>query len=443
MGENANGPLDGKNHLGVVNAITLAIAQSIELNIVLDTALEKVMEVFGVDSGGIYLVDFATGRLKLATQKGLTPGFLAEKSDIPPGSGCAGWAVDRNEIFAAYAKPEASYICEDAERLMGIDCLLASPISTKTGIQGVLELFAPTSRRLTNEEAKLIKVISDQIGIAVENSRLYEESRRNVLKLTELQEELAATNRRLTAHLTQEVHIAEMLQKSLLPRKLPHVPGVRISTRLISATAAADVGGDFYDFIECVESGKLAIVVGDVCGSGIEAATLTGMTKNTIRAFAFEDTDVSSILVRTNRVLCAQADASKFVAIFLGLLDVESRELEYCVGGQPLPLLYRDGRVVEFESGSMPLGVEPEALYNPSKMALEEGDSIFLFTDGLIEARQGSKLFGVESAKTIIKSEPTASLDTILDDLLTAARTFAGGSLRDDVVLVGMRFEGW
>ena len=233
-----------------------------------------------------------------------------------------------------------------------------------------------------------------------------------------------------------------MLQKSLLPRKLPHVPGVRLSTRLISATAAADVGGDFYDFIECPGSGKLAIVVGDVCGSGIEAATLTGMTKNTIRAFAFEDPDVSSILARTNRVLYAQADASKFVAIFLGLLDIDSRELEYCVGGQPLPLLCRDGRVTEFEPGSMPLGVEPEVPYSPSKIALKEGDSIFLFTDGLIEARQGPKLLGVEAVKTIIHSEPTASLDTILDDLLAAARTFGGGTLRDDVALVGMRFEG-
>ncbi len=439
MTEISDSPFVDKNHLNVVNAITLAIAQSIELSAVLDTALDKVMEAFEVESGGIYLADSVTGRLKLQTQKGLTPGFIAEKADVPPGAGCAGWAVDRNEIFAAYDQPEASYICEDANRLMGLDCLLASPISTKSGVQGVLELFAPSSRRLTNEEAKLIQVISDQIGIAIENSRLHEESRQNVLKLTELQRELAATNRKLTAHLSQEVHIAEMLQKSLLPRKLPNVPGVGISTRLISATAAADVGGDFYDFIECEGSGKLAIVIGDVCGSGIEAATLTGMAKNTIRAFSFENADVESILTRTNRVLYAQADTSKFVAIFLGLLDLGSRELEYCVGGQPLPLLCRGGRVTEFEPGSMPLGVDPAVPYKPSRISLTEGDSIFFFTDGLIEARQGPELFGTEAVQKIIESEPQASLDNLLDDMLSAARTFGGGALRDDVAMIGMR----
>ncbi len=442
MGETTDGPLDKKNHLAIVNTIMLAIAQSIELSVVLDTALHEVMQAFGVHSGGIYLIDFETARLKLVSQEGLTPGFMAEKSEVSPGSGCAGWAIDRNEIFSAYGRPEASYICEDAERLMGIDCLLASPIATKSGVQGVLELFAPVSRRLTADEAELIKVISDQIGIAVENSRLFDESERNVLKLTELQRELAASNRKLTAHLTQEVHIAEMLQKSLLPRQLPQISGIEISTRLISATAAADVGGDFYDFIDDKKSSRLSILVGDVCGSGIEAATLTGMAKHVIRAFSFEDPGVSSALTRANRVICEQADPFKFVAIFMGTLELESRRLEYCVAGQPVPLIERDGQVTELVSGAMPLGVDPKAAFDVEETTLSDGDTLFLFTDGLIEAREGTTLFGLESVKQIIGGAAGESLDTVLDKLLAAARAFGGGRLRDDVALVGIRFGG-
>ncbi len=441
MGETSDGALTEKNQLNIINAVTIAIARSLELDVVLETALEKVMEAFDVDSGGIYLVDSASGRLKLAASKGLTPAFKAEKSDVPPGIGCAGWAIDRGEIFAAFGTPEASFICEDAERLMGIDCLLAGPITTKSGVQGVIELFAPTSRRLTEVEASLIKVISDQIGIAIENARLYEESRGNVLKLTELQRELAATNRKLAAHLTQEVHIVEMLQKSLLPRKLPRTPGIQIATRLISATEAADVGGDFYDFIEPVEGGKIAVVVGDVCGSGIEAATLTGSTKSTIRAFAFEDPHVSSTLCRANKVLYAQADPAKFVAIFFGWLNLDTRELEYCCAGQPLPLIHRDGRIIELESGSMPLGVDPSASYNTSRIALNPGDTLVMFTDGLIEARQGAELFGAESVKEIILANEAKSLDGLIDTLLAAAKEFGGGTLRDDVAVVSMRFK--
>lgn len=442
MTDNPKGSLPEKEQLNVINAITFAVAQSIELDTVLNTALEKVMELFDVDHGGIYLVDFDSGRLKLAASHGLTAGFLAEKSDVPPGSGCAGWAVDSRQIFAAFEKPEAGYVCRDAERLMGIDCLFASPLVTKTGVQGVIELFAPASRRLTADEASLVKVISDQIGIAVENARLFDESRLNVLKLTQLQKELAISNRRLAAHLTQELHIAEMLQKSLLPRKLPRIPGIEIATRLISATAAADVGGDFYDFIESDESPRLAVVVGDVCGSGIEAATLTGITKSTLRAFVFEKPEVASALERSNRVLHTQADPAKFVAIFLGFLDPATLELEYCVAGQPVPQVLRDGRIIELRSGSMPLGVERDAVYEKATFQLERNDTLVMFTDGLIEARRDANLFGFENVQRIIREHAEDSLDNLVDRLLVEAREFGGGSLRDDVAVVAMRFKG-
>ncbi len=435
------GVLDEKSKLRTINDVAIAVAQSIELDVVLRTALDKVMEAFKVSSGGIYLVDFKTDRLVLKTFRGLTPGFVTEKSNIPPGSGCAGWAVDHNEVFSAFGRPEAGFICEDAERLMGIDCLVASPIATKRRVHGVIELFAPTSRRLSEDEAGLINIISDQIGIAVENARLYEESRENVLKLTELQEQLETANKRLRAHLTQEAHIAEILQKSLLPRHLPELAGAEIAARLVSATAAADVGGDFYDFID-FNDGRLAIIVGDVSGSGIEASTLTGTTKNTLRAFAFEDKDLASVISRTNQVIHSQTDPSKFVALFMGFLERGTGRLDYCTAGQPNPVIARaDGTLVELESGSTALGVDKDARYRSFTFDMTELDTLLVFTDGLIEARRQNEFFGEESIKRKLLEKFNSPAQEIVDSILSAAREFSGDKLRDDVALVALRLR--
>jgi serine phosphatase RsbU (regulator of sigma subunit) len=440
MSEPSDGRLTEKEQLNIINTVAVAVAQSIELDKVLSIALEKVMEAFHVQNGCIYLYDSDTGRLKVAVSRGLTKEFMKAKSDLPLGSGCAGWAFDKGELFAAFGTPEAGYICADAEQLMGLDCLLASPIMTKTGAQGVIELFAPTSRRLTGTEASLIKVIGDQVAIAVEHARLYEESRQNVDKLTELQKKLAESNRLLTARLGREARVAKMLQKGLLPRTLPHLPGIRIAARLVSATEAADIGGDFYDFIEC-DRGRSAIVVGDACGSGIEAATLTGITKSTIRAFSIQKPETSYIMSWSNRVLYQQADPSKFVAIFLGLLDPETRELEYCVAGQPSPLIYRRGRILELEPGSLPLAVDLDESYKTNNIKLEPGDTLVMFTDGLIEARRGRRLFGTDSVKEFIKANGEMNLNDLVKELLSASKEFGGGRFRDDVALIAMRFK--
>ncbi|MCK4268200.1 MAG: SpoIIE family protein phosphatase [Actinomycetia bacterium] len=429
-------------NLKIINEVAISVAQSIELKTVLLVALDKVMEAFNVTSGGIYLQDLKTNLLILEVHHGLSPAFIAEKSTVAPGGGCAGWAIDHNELFSAHGRPETGFICEDSDRLMGIDCLVASPIATKRRVHGVIELFAPVSRRLSEDEAHLIKVISNQIGMAVDNARLYEESRENVAQLTELQLELAATNKRLKSHLSQESHIAEILQKSLLPRKIPKMPGIAIAARLISATQAADVGGDFYDFME-LRKDKFAIILGDVCGSGIDVATLTGMAKNTIRAFAWEDQDVAQILNKANRVICAQTDPSKFVALFFGIIDLDRQKLDYCVAGQPKPFLARSGQIEQLNGKSMlALGVDENSDYQSSSLDLQKDDTLLAFTDGLIEARKGSELFSETRILEIMEKKLSSSLDVLVDSVITAARDFGGGTLRDDVAIISLRVLG-
>ena len=269
--------------LAAINSVATAVGRSLELDDVLRIALDTVVELFGVNSGGIYLVDKPGGRLKLHTYKNLTKPFLKEKAAVSWGEGCAGQAATSGELYAAFASPGKAFVCKDSERLMGLDCLVAVPLKSKGNVLGVLELFAPTSRRLTEREARVINSIAGQIGVAVDNAILYQQSQATIRRLTALQKELTKVNRKLEAHLREESYIARTLQQSLLPAEIPEVEGLDLGTFYASATRSASVGGDFYDVFPM--SDKLVCMVGDVCGKGIEVASQAAAVKYSIRSY--------------------------------------------------------------------------------------------------------------------------------------------------------------
>lgn len=435
----ARNKLSQKEKLTILNEISNKVNSSIELEVVLQTALLKVLEVFQVPAGGIYLLDKQSHQLQLKVWRNLNNAFLSEKTQVPLGAGCAGWAALNQELFAAREHlDEAKFVCEDSERLMGIDCLVAAPIKAKNQVLGVIELFAPVSRRLTADEEEMINLISDQIGIAIENAQLYSDLRNYIVKLKKLQIDLEATNKELQAHLNREAYIAETLQKSLLPRKIPQLNGFSLAARHLSATVAANVGGDFYDFIE-LSQGKLALVLGDVCGSGIEAATMTSLAKNTIRAFALEDPTPKKVLKRANEAIFKQTDPNKFIALFYGLLDAQNHKLIYVNAGQPEPFLISQGKVKPLARGNLALGVIQDVNYSQQQINLNEADLLFLYTDGLIEARVNHDLFGEQRLINLLKDQSSLPLDELINNVLSTVRQFCQGNLQDDVAILTLR----
>lgn len=431
--------LSEKQKLAILNEIANKVNSSIELEVVLQTALLKVLEVFQVQAGGIYLLNKRTNQLELSVWRNLSNAFLSKKSSVKIGSGCAGWAALHQEVFAAREHlDEARFVCEDSEQLMGIDCLVAAPIKAKNQVLGVIELFAPVSRRLTADEEEMIQLISDHIGIAIENAQLYSDLRNYIVKLKKLQIDLEEANKELQAHLHREAYIAETLQKSLLPQKLPQINGYALASRHLSATVAANVGGDFYDFLE-FSSEKLGFVVGDVCGSGIEAATMTSLAKNTIRAFALEDPTPKKVLKRANQAIYKQTDPNKFVALFYGLLNCHTGKLTYVNAGQPGPFLVSHGQVKSLTKGNLALGVLPSVDYVQSQISLNKGDLLFVYTDGLVEARVNHHLFGEQRLTGLLKDQGSLPPEELINNILQAAREFAQGNLRDDIAVLALR----
>lgn len=424
--------------LAIHEIIAATTTQTLDLDKILDTALEKIMDFLGVKNGGIYLLDFQTNQLVLRRYKKLTDDFIKEKSRVSMGEGCTGIAAKTGEIYCAFGMPEKQFLCEDAERLMGIDCFVAAPIMIKGKAIGVIELFAPTARRITKTEALIITSIANQIGIAIENAKLYQQASQNVTKLSSLKEELETANKELREHLDREAYIARTLQRGLIPIELPRLANYDVATRYISATEAASIGGDFYDFIP-FENKSIGIVVGDVSGSGVETTTLSSMVKNTLRAFAFENPSPCNVIARTNSVIYKEAPLDKFASVFYALLEPSTGKLTYTNAGHPLPFVIKAKRqaVEQLKFCTSALALTYQLSCPEFEINLSEGDYFIAYTDGLTEAKHNHELFGDERLTDFLSKPWNAtSSEEIADEILNAVQSFSGGFFVDDATLV-------
>ena len=259
------------------------------------------------------------------------------------------------------------------------------------------------------------------------------ESKRTVQALLESEEKyraLAEENERLYR---QQLTIADNLQLALL--NIPEEIGrVRLGHLYRSATETAKVGGDFYDVFE-VRDGKVAVLIGDVSGHGIEAARVASLTKDVIHAFAHQTLRPQEALKRTNKLL-REKSLPGFVTVFLGVLDPDSGMLHFASAGHPETLLRRaEGQIEVLGDGSLPLGVVDEVLWKMGKTTLEPGDLVLLYTDGVTEARHDGQFFGQEGLMALLRRKRVSakSLPQLIVDRVLA---FSGGVLRDDLAIL-------
>jgi PAS domain S-box-containing protein len=247
---------------------------------------------------------------------------------------------------------------------------------------------------------------------------------------------LAQENERLYR---QQLDIAEKLQVSLL--NIPSEIGrVRVGHLYRSATEAARVGGDFYDVFE-VKGGLVCVLVGDVAGHGIEAARTATLVKDVIHAFAYQSVRPQEVLRRTNALL-VEKDLPGFVTLFLGILDSDTGEFRYASAGHPSTFLRRaTGEIQLLGAGSAPLGIHPEASWKAGGVALEAGDLLLLYTDGVIEARRNGEFFGEKRLETLLKRK-RISAERLPHVVLDQVLAFSGGSLSDDVAVLALSLTG-
>jgi GAF domain-containing protein len=233
-----------------------------------------------------------------------------------------------------------------------------------------------------------------------------------------------------------ERQVAETLQRSMLPDRLPDIPGVQLAARYVPGTAGMEVGGDWFDAMP-LENGRLGLAVGDVVGKGVRAASTMGQLRNALRAFALDQLRPDTTVGRLNALVDTYTDVPFATLVYL-TLDPDRRVCRYTTAGHLPPLVLRpDGTVERLEGGrSLPLGVDSDVEFAQSTAELEPGAAVVLYTDGLVERPGESLEDGLRRLEASLRgTEATALGPGALADRVLAA-LLAGSDPRDDVALL-------
>jgi len=415
LGERLAQALDSERQstqqLTALYEISRSFAQSLSLTTTLNAVTSTIVEVLDVDAAVIRVPDergdqFVPRAVHVVESRLVDPvrTILERPQPRPP---------RRTEPLLLDART--------AQKLGGAHALLVPflekgstaallPIVNQNELLAQLTILSLDPASPIDEETlATARTISQQAALAIDNARLYQ----------------------------QQKEFAETMQQSLLPRERPDVAGLDVGTVYESA-AQVDVGGDVYDFAQ-LPDGRLAVVLGDVTGHGIDATADMAMAKFVFRSLAADHPSSGEFLAHANDVVVREIAPAKFITMAY-VLAASDGAVECASAGHPMPRLVRpDGAVEAVCCGGLALGIAEAQEYESVRAELAPGGSVVLYTDGVIEARRDRELFGVERLDAVLAEHSGASAQTLAQAVLDACRAFSGGGLADDCAVVVIR----
>lgn len=302
----------------------------------------------------------------------------------------------------------------------------AVPLLAEERTLGVLALGFEGDHALDDSEIRFFTAVADQCAQALARALLYDRERD--------ERDRAERDRRRI----QELNKA--LQTSLLPPTLPDIPGVELDARYHPALAGLEVGGDFYDVFDT--GGDWAVVIGDVCGKGPEAAAVTAIARWTIRSVAMDIRQPTQVLRKVNEALMHQDLDDRFCTIAYARVVPTSQgvRVSVCRGGHPAPLVLRaKGGIETFGAAGSLIGILPDVRLWEETTQLHTDDALVFYTDGVTEARQGREQFGEERLRKTLDGCRGQSAAKIADAIESAVLEFAGPEPSDDIAILVLR----
>jgi PAS domain S-box-containing protein len=297
---------------------------------------------------------------------------------------------------------------------LGLRSAMVVPLSSRGRTHGVITLATSLSeRRYDESDLAFAAELARRAATAVDTARLYQD----------------------------RDQVARTLQRTLLPPTLPDIPYAEIAAVYHPAGEGSEIGGDFYDAFETGD-GAWAIVIGDVCGKGPTAAAITGLARHTLRAAAFREPSPCAVLKRLNRALLREVREESFCTVAAARLS-EHRAgalLTASAGGHPAPLVLRkDGTVDEATTPGTLLGIYTEIDVSDRETVLAVGESLILYTDGVVEERREGEQFGEGRLRELIAGCSGLSATGIAERIERAVLEFQPVAPADDLAVVVLR----
>ena len=295
------------------------------------------------------------------------------------------------------------------------------PITHRDELVGVLTVGKKiTDRRFSYEDMTLLSLLSTQIAIALENTRLYEE--------------------RLTRQrIDEELHLAREIQRLLLPRQTPRNEYFDIAALNLPSH---EVGGDYYDFVDLRDS-VLGVAIGDIAGKGIPGALLMSNLQAAGRAAAIRSTSTKAVMEELNNQITRSTTAEKYATFFYAILWPD-KKLTYTNAGHNFPLhCHADGSICELRQSNLVVGVREGIKYDEHTITVQSGDVLIFYTDGITEAMNAQwEEFGVERLNDVIRQNYFHSAELIRNAIYDAVHQFAGDTAQaDDLTLVVVKVK--
>ncbi len=413
----------------LIEQLSEQLAALLNLSTVGQSALAQAQRLIPATHGGILVKEKADGPLRCAASFGASSDSAGNSGPLVPDSRLASSILERGiaEIVNNCASDPRSV---GPERNLG--ALICAPLRTGQRTVGVIALAnAAAGASYSAADLKLLNTIALQTAAAIENSLL----------CAEMVD--AARDREQLASIQHELDTARTIQHLLVPRTFPPFPertDFDIHAQMNSAHA---VGGDFFDFF-LIDEDRLGVVIGDVSGKGIPAALYMAVTRTQVKTTALRGMTPAECLLEVNRVLVRERVNAMFATCFYGLLNLRSGELHYCNAGHNRPYLLRaNGGAVEpiAEIGGIPLGMFDGMEYMGNTAHLHPGDALFLYTDGVPEARNAAEDdFTEESLIATLGASSTLSCQDLINSMTRKVSAFTDGAPQsDDITMLSIR----
>lgn len=248
---------------------------------------------------------------------------------------------------------------------------------------------------------------------------------------------------RMDKMLVQDLTRANQIQLSLLPKKIPAIPGFDIKVHYVSCQ---EIGGDYYDFIE-IDKDHLGIIIADISGKGIPGAMIMTMARSVIRLLAENNPDARDTIVRANRIIAKDIKNVMFLTVLYMVLNKKTRTLQVVNAGHN-PLIYWDGEQNHLVNPSgiavgFDLGPLFEANLKSAELVIEPGDRIVAYTDGVVECMNSrDKEYGEDRLMKVMERSASDSSAEFLNDLINDINSFRGKANQfDDITIVTLDYR--
>ncbi|HBF33352.1 TPA: hypothetical protein DDW35_02185 [Candidatus Sumerlaeota bacterium] len=427
----------------MLNVVGMKINTALDLDGALDTITEFVVKTTQSEAGAVFLLDNAGKTLQAHAVVGLfppmrnTPDYVVDdrrrlvekvKHDhLEMGEGLIGFVAKTGESLLISNALSDPRIPQTPADFLQIQSIMVAPLRTRQRIIGVLALVNKKHGGKFNEQdLYLLEQLSTQASLTVDIVRLYQ---------------LQAGQRRIE----QELQIAKEFQQMLLPHELPHLEGWDIAA---FSKPALEVGGDYYDIFWVEPGALLGITIVDVAGKGIRGALVMAIFRSLLKAEAAGRNSPKEVLTRVNTRILEDTQNKVFVTAIYAILDVRTLTMKVARAGHE-PLLICNAKNPEArvcQPGGIAIGLVDSAMFGvleECEVPLEKGDTIVLYTDGVIEAsdREGN-VFGAERFSANLQKRLDRSAEelvhAVMDDISVYAATMPQ---QDDITLIALKYQ--